>query len=328
MRKLIYMRYASLDFGSNSTLLLVVHSTEEEPLVENEELFRTTRLASGIDKTGYLDPDGIRRSLDAAREFLNHLEAQQGPTKGIAAATSAVRDAVNRDLFLAQTRELLGNPPVLLSGDAEARTIFAGATSDLEAGLPSIVLDIGGGSTEFALGTPGNCESAASVNAGCVRLAERFGLMDAADTAAVNAARQYVRTISKKMKLQVSDGLAKTGLQPTPAVVVTGGTATTLAAYQQKLTTYDRGIVHGFQSSENRVSEILNKLQRMPAAERAKLPGIPTGRAPVWPAGLIIMSEMLRCFDVSNFRVSTRGLRFGLIQRLIARELPPTWRTP
>lgn len=321
------MRYASLDFGSNSTLLLVARTTKNAELVETEELFRTTRLGAGIDKTGYLNSDGIRRSLDAAREFLNHLEKQEKPIKGIAAATSAVRDAGNRDVFMSQTRELLGTPPVLLSGDAEARTIFAGATHDLTVGLPSIVLDIGGGSTEFAFGTMGNCEEAASVNAGCVRLAERFGLMDTADTAAVNAARQHVGTIFEKIKLQVYDRLANTGLHPMPMVVVTGGTATTLAAYQQNLRTYDRGLVHGFQSSENAVSETLNKLQRMPAAERAKIPGIPPGRAPVWPAGLIILSEMLRCFGISNFRVSTRGLRFGLIQRLIARELQPTWCT-
>ena len=352
--------YAALDFGSNSTLLLLAHVGADGQLVEDMELFRTTRLGRKVDETGRLSVDGIQASLDAARDFLGQVKRECGEAPPlVAAATSAVRDAVNRDEFLEPCAELVGCAPVLLSGEDESETIFLGATSDLGSERPCLVLDIGGGSSEAAAGTREHCEIARSVNMGCVRLAERFGLLDATGSEAVAASRRHVRDVFRGVAGEMRDGLAAVrgremarmsaaggagcwvsgvgcrGEEParqTPVnarisdkssdpadicVIVTGGTATTLAAYAQEMTDYDRSRVHGFDASERYVAEVVQELAGMTSAQRGELPGIPEGRAAVWPAGLIILSEMLQCFGQKRFRVSTRGLRFGLVRRLL-----------
>jgi exopolyphosphatase/guanosine-5'-triphosphate,3'-diphosphate pyrophosphatase len=171
---------AALDLGTNSFLLLLLRETAGGALERVSEPCRIVRLGQGVDRTGRLAPEAIARGLRAIRELLAETAWAGTAGVGIAAATSAVRDAANRDEFLAPCAELLGGRPVLLSGDNEARTVFTGASSELAPGQAGVCVDIGGGSTELAAGFPGDYRAGLSVNVGCVRLAERFGLENAA----------------------------------------------------------------------------------------------------------------------------------------------------
>ncbi len=317
--------YACLDIGSNSVLLLLAAAGPDGGLVELEEHFRVTRLGAGVDAGGQLSPEPVAATLAAIGDFM--AAARRCPWRPLhwaVAATSAVRDAGNRELFLAPCRQLCGCEPRPLDGDEEADTIYAGAASDQSAERPTVVVDVGGGSTELAVGRGGRCAFRTSLNMGCVRFGERFGLFERPSPAALAAARQAVRDllepIQPKMRQAIGDGRQANWLG-------SGGTATTLAAIHLRLTTYDRQQVHGCPLTAGQAAELGERLAQLPIAQRQLLPGLEAGRAKVLPAGLIILAECLQAFAVDHFRATTRGLRFGLAVRLQRGELPPqaTW---
>ncbi|MBN2449048.1 MAG: hypothetical protein JXR77_01585, partial [Lentisphaeria bacterium] len=270
---------------------------------------------------------------------------------GIAVATSAVRDARNGAGFLARCGEILGARPVLLSGREEASLCFRGAVSDLAPGLRVCHIDVGGGSTEVSAGAVGEPPTlAASVNVGCVRMAERHGLLDRAAEADLRRAEEEIaallepalhRLLERGQKMtraeaQSPQRKAKTGeTEPEPPrqttgrqalpVIASGGSATTFAAIRQALGEYSRERVHGYRTSLEEMTETLRALTGMTAAERARLPGMMPGREGVLPAGLLILCVFLRLVGSSRMRVSTRGLRYGLVQALAAGDRTATW---
>src|SRR5690348_11208071 len=169
------MRVASVDIGTNSVRLLVAEAERDHgdaPLTTVERLMRITRLGQGVDAARRLHPDAIERTTTVLREYGEVIE-RLGATRVRATATSAARDAQNRDEFFDAAERALGTRPELLSGDEEAALSFLGATSELSDGAPYLVVDIGGGSTEFVAGTE-KPEGAVSVDIGCVRLTEQF----------------------------------------------------------------------------------------------------------------------------------------------------------
>jgi exopolyphosphatase/guanosine-5'-triphosphate,3'-diphosphate pyrophosphatase len=317
-------RYCALDIGTNSVLLLVAAEDEKGDLQEEHELFRVTRLGEGVGESGRMNPSAIRKTLTAVSEFMAQIHREPGTRiVGLAATTSAARDAENRDEFLEPCSKLLGKTPLVLNGDEESRTVFLGATSDQPPDCPCVTVDIGGGSTEAALGTRARCVHAVSLDVGCVRFGERFGLYETADDRQIAAARQAVR----EHVTPVCAEIAKFSAQ-WPAnlrLLASGGTATTFAALRRKLTKYDRHAVHGYTDTEPAVADVMQRLFLMPSTGRAALPGVTPGRAPVLPAGLLILSEFLRACGVPRFAVTTRGLRFGMVRRLQRGDIPPTW---
>ena len=312
----------ALDIGSNTVLLLTAAAGADGVLRERRELCRTTRLGEHIDRTGRISAGAMQRTLDAVRELLDVARGDAAPGVGIAAATSAVRDARNRDAVLEQFGRLVGNCPEVLSGQEEARTVFLGAASDRASDELVVSIDIGGGSTEISAGYPGNCLFSSSVGVGCVRFAERYGPCDAAAATDVREARRAAAAQLEPVRRRVSRLTEKA---PHTVAVVSGGTATTLAAMCQKLSDYDRRAVHGYDSTEDAVSALLSRLVGMTSADRGRLPGVPPDRADILPAGLLVLSEALRQLELPRFAVTTRGLRFGLLLRLQAGELAPTW---
>lgn len=315
--------FAALDFGSNSTLLSVACMDSAGTLREEIEKFCTTRLGSGVDETGFLAPRGIDKSIAAADQFLQFLRLNYRNRNVllVTAATSAVRDARNRRIFLHACLELFGTEPLILTGEEEAETVFLGAASSLPADCECVVIDIGGGSSEVAVGTPGACKAACSLQVGCVRLAELFNLKEEFNLDQLNSARKYVRRQCEAYVERVLLKADRQNADPGVKVVVTGGTATTLASFHEALTNYDRCRVHGFRATERYVSGVLERLSAVSAAQRAAMPGLPADRAEVWPAGLVILSELLRYLHKNDFTVSTRGLRFGLIKSLAQGEI-------
>lgn len=316
-------RLAALDLGTNTVLLLTARGRAGVPLVEQDELCRVTRLGEGLQHTGRLSASAMARTVAAAAEFAACCSAPGSSGRGIAVATSAVRDAANREEFLECCRASLGARPCVFSGEEEAGTIFAGVTSDQAPASSFLTIDIGGGSTEISAGLPSERVYSASVDVGVVRLGERFGLYEEARAGDVDAARVAVSELMRPVCEHIAE-LRKSAADAA-GVIVSGGTGTTFAAAQLRLREYERSAVHGHIGTDEQVASAFDMLSQLPSAERALLPGISPGRAPVLPSGLLILREFLRLVRVPTFKVSTRGLRYGLLLRMRAGELAPTW---
>jgi len=285
------------------------------------ELFRATRLGERVAETGRLSATAVERTVAAAREFLARVPRLPGQrVVGVAAATSALREARNRRDFFRPCVALLGSPPLVLGGEEEAETAFLGACSD-RAG-PMLTVDIGGGSTELSAGETETCLTSLSVDVGCGRLTEGFGLYEAVPVARAGLARATVRELLAEPLLTLRSAFAPCAR---PSIVASGGTATTFAAATQQLKHYERRLVHGFRGDEEAVSSLAAELFAAPAAERARHYGIPTDRAAILPAGLLILSEVLCGLGARTFSVTTRGVRFGLCRRLQQGSIEPTW---
>jgi len=317
--------YSAIDYGSNTALLLVVRATDDGELIEESEVCRITRLASNQHDTGTLNPEGVNKALAATDEFLAHLKKYPGKIYGVAAATSAVREEGEKGRFMSSCASILGGEPLVLSGKEEAETTFLGASSDQSRECFSVVVDIGGGSSEIGAGTPSNCVAAESLQLGCVSISQKYGL-DKPYTpkdleSAAEDAEQIVKPVADRIKKSLGHEFSGNGL----SLIVSGGTATTLGAYHLGLEQYDTKKVHSLEISADVVDRTLKQLCSLSITEREACAGVSEGRALVFPAGLVILSEFLRQFGSSSFRISTRGLRFGLVRQLQIGQLEPTF---
>src|SRR3954471_22968061 len=226
---------AAIDCGTNSTRVLV----SEEGRRTVERLMRITRLGQGVDATGALAPEAVNRTLDVLREFRQVMD-RHGVDRARMTATSAARDAANRDDFFSAAEEIVGVRPELLTGDQEARLSFLGATGQLDAADgPFLVVDIGGGSTEFAVGTT-EPEALLSVDIGCVRLTEKFIHRDPPSpeelSQLISVARDYLEDVAREMP----------GALDAKRFIGLAGTVSTVAAVEQGLPEYDTEKIHHF----------------------------------------------------------------------------------
>lgn len=313
--------WAALDIGSNTVMTLVAQGDLDQ-LTEAAEWRATTRLGQGVDACGVLAPEAEERTLAALASQVAECRARYPSGCGVAVATSAARDARNGRDFLSRCRAVVGGMPRLLSGEEEARFTFRGVASDLPPAAALVHLDVGGGSSELTSGSaPGTCRSAESVNLGCVRIGERFGLLDRAAPGDADRARAAVRAVLAPACRRLTGATAANSA----LTVLSGGSATTYAAMRLALPAYDARRVHGWLGRTDELDESLRQLLTMSTEERSRLPCVGAGRAPVLPAGLLILYEFLRLRDAAAFRVSTKGLRFGLVLSLAAGELEATW---
>ncbi|NMO19214.1 Ppx/GppA family phosphatase [Pyxidicoccus fallax] len=298
-------RFATIDVGTNSVLLLVAERTPEgrfTPVLERAEI---TRLGRGVDATRRLSAEGLEATLSVLESFAR--EARELGAQDIAvSATSAARDAQNGAEFIAAAKARAGVTVEIISGPLEAQLSFAAVHADFaaEAAGPLLVLDIGGGSTEFIYGNPaGHVDFRHSFDVGAVRLTERFVKSDPMtpeDRARVEAhLRETFRTLPP----------------PPPGAVLVGvaGTVTTVYAVRHAIDPYDAEEVHGGTLSLSELSALVDRLCRMPLEERRALPGMQPKRADVIPAGALILLESVRALGLEECRVSDRGLRWGLL---------------
>jgi exopolyphosphatase/guanosine-5'-triphosphate,3'-diphosphate pyrophosphatase len=315
---------AALDIGTNTVLLLTARPQAGGSFTEVAEHCVEPRLGEGAAATGRLSEDGMARTVSALGDLLSTIPSESTTGAGLAAATSAVRDSSNRAHFLRLCEQALGHAPVVLSGDEEAGCLFLGAVSGLpEDAGPAVTVDVGAGSTEIGCGFRGDCRFRASVDVGCVRLGEKHGLYEKAAPDAVRAAR---RTASACLEPAVAGGLAELGRHDSPTVVASGGTATTYATMRLGLREWRRDAVHGYVGTTPDLLAAMAELFAVSSAERLRFAGVTPGRAEVLPGGMLILGEVLRLLGADTFRVTTRGLRYGLILRLQAGEMEPTWR--
>jgi exopolyphosphatase/guanosine-5'-triphosphate,3'-diphosphate pyrophosphatase len=292
---------AAIDCGTNSTRLLVA-SADGATL---DRRMRITRLGQGVDATGRLAPEAIERTVAVLGEYRRVME-DHGVDRVRMTATSAARDAENRDDFFAVAEAVIGTRPELLTGDEEARLSFLGAVHDLDpADGPFLVVDIGGGSTEFAVGTT-RPEGVISVDIGCVRVTEKFLHSDPPSAMELSQALSVVRDYLDDVARDVP--AAKDARQ----LVGLAGTVTTVAAVEQGLPEYDRDRIHHFVLTREAAEDVFRTLATERRADRIHNPGLEPGRADVIVGGTAILVAIMRYFEHPTCLVSEADILDGL----------------
>jgi exopolyphosphatase/guanosine-5'-triphosphate,3'-diphosphate pyrophosphatase len=276
-------RVGAVDCGTNSIRLLVADvDPQSGHLVDLDRQMRVVRLGEGVDRTGRIGPEALQRTLRATRDYADRC-AELGVERVRFVATSASRDAENRQDFVDGVRALLGVEPEVVAGLEEAELSFTGATRELVAeGLhgPFVVADIGGGSTEVVRGGR-HAEAALSVDVGCVRLTERHFADDPPTSAQVRAARADVESALDRVAEVVP-------LQGVATLVGLAGSVTTVAAMVLKLDRYEPERIHRSHLAVDDVRAACDRLLEMPHAERAVLPFMHPGRVDVIGAGALV----------------------------------------
>ena len=297
------MRVAAIDCGTNSLRLLIADIDG----VHFREIYRTmqiVRLGQGVDKNKAFAPEAIQRTLSATQEFANIIRAK-GVERIRFCATSATRDASNRDLFINGVENILGVTPHVIPGSEEAALSFTGATKDLGQELaPFLVVDIGGGSTEFVLGST-DVISAKSVNIGCVRMSERHLTSQPPTPEQLAAATQDIDEAINEAGAVVDFAAAQT-------LIAVAGTATTVAAAALELTEYDRHAIHLSRISADKVHEVARTFAGMKREEIAALGYMHPGRVDVITSGSLVLSRVMTLTGASEFVVSESDILDGI----------------
>jgi len=302
------MRVAVVDIGTNSTRLLVADVSADGDVAELERQSTVTRLGQGVDASGALAPEAVQRVFSTLERYRQMID-EHGASETMAVLTSAVRDASNGAEFTARVREDFGLDARTLSGDEEAQLSFLGATSSRDPAAPSpvVVVDIGGGSTEFVVGSRGEVAFFVSTQAGSVRQGERFVRSDPPARDELAALADEVRGIFRAVPADVRASVR--------AGVAVAGTATQLAAIDQALEPYDPARVHGYRLHQAACERMLAQLAQLPEAERGEVAGLDPARAPTIVAGAVLMLEAMRAFDLDVIEVSEHDILRGAVLR-------------
>ncbi len=297
------MRVAAIDCGTNSIRLLVA-DIHDGSFKEVDRRMEVVRLGQGVDQYKAFDPAAIERTLKVTQEYASII-ASKGVERVRFCATSATRDATNRDLFIDGVRNILGIEPEVIPGVEEAALSFMGATKELqEADGPFLVVDIGGGSTEFVLGRT-SVESAKSVNIGCVRMSERHLNHQPPTADAIAAAIADIDAAIASAAEDVAITSAKT-------LVCVAGTATTAAAAALGLDEYDRYAIHLAYIPAAKVHEVALMFQSMTRDEIAALGYMHPGRVDVITAGSLVLSRVLHATGAAGFIASESDILDGI----------------
>jgi len=327
---------AAIDCGTNSTRLLVAGPGG----ATLDRLMVITRLGAGVDRDRRLDPEAIVRTVEVLADYRKLID-HHGAGRVRMTATSAARDATNRESFFAAAADVIGVRPELLSGDEEGQLSFAGAVAAIRGGGvpgPYLVADIGGGSTELAAGSgqaggPGlaggsgqagdsgqaggsggtpRAAAVRSLEVGCVRLTERYLRHDPPLRAELDAARAEVRS-------QVTAAIVEVpALNASSTLIGLAGTVAALAAIDQRLDHYDRDRLHHYWLGRETVERLLAELAGVPAAERRTRPGVEEARADVIVGGAVVLAELMAVTGHERCLTSESDLLDGLVQTLLS----------
>ena len=300
-------RVAAVDVGTNSVRLLVAEGGDGN-LQALERLMTITRLGRGVDATGHLDDDALRGTLDCISGYAARWQ-ELGAQRVRISATSAVRDAADRDRFFDGVRERAGVSAEVLTGEQEARTAFLGATAAVEGTPPYLVLDIGGGSTELIVGTTGP-EAMTSRQLGCVRLTERCLVSDPPTPEELDAAVAVIDA-----ELDAVDRILDGGSAAT--LVGVAGTVTTVAALYLELDEYRADAIHGTRVPAADVDAVTQRLAAMPAARRRELGPMAPGREDVIVGGCLILQRVMQRYGFDDVLVSESDILDGLALELL-----------
>jgi exopolyphosphatase/guanosine-5'-triphosphate,3'-diphosphate pyrophosphatase len=299
------VRIAVVDLGTNSTRLLVADVDSAGAIAEVDRRTVVTALGQGVDATGALAPEAVDRVLAVLRDYRAAIDAH-GARRTVAVLTSAVRDASNGADFTRRVRDRFRLDARTIGGDEEARLTFLGATSERPAGAPApvVVIDIGGGSTEYVVGDGSGLQFHTSTQSGAVRQTERHLHSDPPTAAELANLRREVRSI-------IENAVPADVRRRIRAAIAVAGTPTSLAAIDQKSERYDADQVHGYVLTLQRAREHLDALASMCDAERRAVPGLDPARAPTIVAGAAHLVEALEAFGLDSTDVSEHDILRG-----------------
>ena len=308
MVEALVMRVAAIDCGTNSIRLLIA-DIDGGNFREIHREMEIVRLGQGVDKTGQFHPDAIVRTLAAVDKFASEI-AKRGVEKIRFCATSATRDANNRDLFIDGVKARLGIAPEVIPGEVEAALSFQGATRDFPAtDGPFLVIDIGGGSTEFVFGTM-DVEFAKSMNIGCVRMTERHFTGGDADPGQIAAAIEDIdEAIAQAAKI--------VPITQSKTLIAVAGTATTVAAAALELDSYDRYAIHLSRISAEKVHAASKSFLSMKREDREALGYMHPGRVDVIGAGSLVLSRIMLATGAVEFVASESDILDGMAWSLV-----------
>jgi exopolyphosphatase / guanosine-5'-triphosphate,3'-diphosphate pyrophosphatase len=295
-------RVAVIDVGSNSSRLLVADVADGE-VSKIERQSRVTRLGRGVDLSGQLSAEAIEAACEAIADYAAICE-RIGVERVATIATSAVRDASNGDAFVAELRERFALDARVLGGEEEARLTYLGATHERPPAEPTLIIDIGGGSTELIVGRGEEIVFQDSLQVGVVRHTERHISSDPPTAVELESLAADVRgaietAMSGRRESRASAGIA------------VAGTPTSLAAVEQGLEPYDHERVHRHVLSLESIQRLLSLFASTPLPERVEIPGLHADRAPTIIAGVVILVEAMRAFALDRIRVSEHDILYG-----------------
>ncbi|MDR4464183.1 MAG: Ppx/GppA family phosphatase [Nitrospira sp.] len=306
-------RLAGIDIGTLTCRLLIADLIPGQPLKELRSDRRILRLGEGVDQTKRLSSAAMDRTIACLQEWQSVINNDDVEATAVV-ATSAVRDATNRQEFLERVKREAGFDVEVITGDEEARRTLLGIRSGLPTGATDILaLDIGGGSTEFILDRSGQKPIVRSIDIGVVRLCERVLCHDPPATEEVRQAREWV---SREARAAVAD----MGDYRQATFIGTAGTVTSLAAMAQKLPTYESARIHNYTLGLETVQELEHALLSRTKAERVGLPGLEKNREEVIAAGAIIIRTIMETLNLKECLVSDLGLREGVLINLARQE--------
>ncbi len=299
-------RMAGIDIGTNTILMVIGEKKSNGELVFLRNEHSIARLGEGVDKTNNIKPEAIER----AKKILHNYKIicdENNVIKISAAGTSALRDAKNRDFVVNELSKVIGTEIKVISGEEEARLSFLGT---IENNNPCIVVDIGGGSTEFIYGENHSVKIRYSLPVGAVRLTERYFKDQPTTVDSIHEAEIYIMETLNKIDTTLFKG----------ELIGVAGTPTTLAAMAQELTKYEKEKVDGYILDYEKVYIIFNKIKNLNIEEIKNIPGIHPDRADIITAGTLILQCIMKFFKIGKCKVSTRGLRYGVLIDLASQQ--------
>jgi exopolyphosphatase/guanosine-5'-triphosphate,3'-diphosphate pyrophosphatase len=313
-------RIATIDVGTNTILLLVAELDEDGAFRVLTDRAEIARLGEGVDRTRSLSAAGVERALEVLREYV-HACRNFGVEEIAAAGTSALRDALNAKSFLARLQHELNLELRVLSGQEEAAYSYLAVRKGLQLDAKDVlVVDVGGGSTEFIWAKDGKLHGWASLDVGSVRLTERFL---ASDPARREECDRLIQTVDQSLEKLLTDWSAlRQGQGESRRTVMVGiaGTFTTLSAVEKGLTHYSHSEVHGSRLTRAEVERQVELYRASTIAERKRIPGLEPKRADVILAGAIAIQRIMALFDIDEAIVSDQGIRYGLLYEKIANK--------
>jgi exopolyphosphatase/guanosine-5'-triphosphate,3'-diphosphate pyrophosphatase len=298
----VALRVAVVDIGTNSTRLLIA-DVENPGVYEVERRTTVTNMGRGVDHTGMICSDAVEDVCSVIADYKARYE-EMGAERVMAIATSAVRDAVNGEAFIAELRERFELDARMLTGEEEAHLTYLGATAHRPEAGPTLVFDIGGGSTELIVGTGREVGFHTSLQAGTIRQSERHLTSDPPDPHQLEDLAADIRNLIDRAVAAHPDG-------PPARAIAVAGTPTSLAAIDQALEPYDSGRVHGYRLGMKPIQRMLSRLSCLPLAERLRVPGLHPGRAPTIVAGTVILVQVMRAFGLQEIEVSELDILHG-----------------
>jgi exopolyphosphatase/guanosine-5'-triphosphate,3'-diphosphate pyrophosphatase len=304
------VRVAVVDIGTNSTRLLI--ADVDRPSGSLHEVLRrseVTRLGEGVDEGGSLSEQAAARVFERLAEYRRAID-EHGCEASMAVLTSAVRDAANGAEFAARVRADFGLDARVLSGDEEAQLTFLGAMSGRPAPAePTVVIDIGGGSTEYVIGRARQAGFHVSLPVGVVRMSERHIHSDPPSP-------HELQALAVDVRHTLIEGLPRQERAPVQRAIAVAGTATSAASIDQELEPYDPARVHGYPLELGTVELLLARLAEMTEAQRRRVVGLNPDRAPTIVAGMILLKESMQAFALEQVEVSEHDILYGGALRL------------